>query len=354
VRRLVYIFRNKRALLDQLRKECKHHNLDFHMPTLDMPERWNSTGVMLTTFIALKKAIKSTLTIQDFDTAIDKLVLTSYEWTILSQLSECFNIFTNICIRLQGDEYPTINYVLPYYLKLQNQLKEKGLEYPGAISVACQCALEKLSAYWKEALSHHIVSTATLLDPRFNLPLIRKLIDHTETVNGIKEAFMETFKKYEIRYKNRQTNIDLLLEENKIKESNSDHSDDDIYDSQAVTEVTHEIVRYFRERLLNRKTDIWAWWRSKEFEYPILSEMARDYLNRPATAASSEKAFSLGGLIVTRIRNRLGGSTGNRVGKLICLQSWGIWDSGGVVDVDGEGEEEEVVVVEAVDNTTAN
>jgi len=237
---------------------------------------------------------------------------------------------------------------------MQNQLKEKALEYPGAIGVAFQCALKKLLVYWKEALSHHIVSIATLLDPQFNLPLIRKLIDHTETVSGIKEAFMEIFKMYEIRYKTRQTNSDLLLEESITMESNSDHSNDNLYDSQAFTEVTHKIVQNFQERLLNRKTDIWAWWRSKEFEYPILSEMARDYLNRPATSASSKRAFSLGGLIVTKIRNRLGSSTGNRVGKLICLQSWGIWDSGGVVDVDGEGEEEEVVVIEAVDNATAN
>lgn len=237
---------------------------------------------------------------------------------------------------------------------MQKQLKEKELEYPGAIAVACQSALKKLLIYWTEALSHHIISTATILDPRFNIPLIRKLIDHSETVSEIKEAFMETFKKYEVRYKNRQINNNILLEENIIMESDSNHSDDDLFDSQAVTEITHEIIRYFRERLLNRKTDIWAWWRSKEFEYPILSEMARDYLSRPATSASSERAFSKGGLIVTKIRNRLGGSTGNRVGKLICLQSWGIWDSGGTIDVDGDGEEEEVVVIEAIDNEIAN
>jgi hypothetical protein len=51
--------------------------------------------------------------------------------------------------------------------------------------------------------------------------------------------------------------------------------------------------------------------------------MARTYFGIPATSASSERFFSQGALIISKLRNRLSKETFE---MLICLKSWGIFE----------------------------
>ena len=48
--------------------------------------------------------------------------------------------------------------------------------------------------------------------------------------------------------------------------------------------------------------------------------IARKYLAIPASSASSERFFSQGSLIISKLRNRLNKDTFE---KIICLKSWG-------------------------------
>jgi hAT family C-terminal dimerisation region len=57
-------------------------------------------------------------------------------------------------------------------------------------------------------------------------------------------------------------------------------------------------------------------------KYKILSLIARKYLQIPATSASSERFFSQGSLIISKLRNKLNKDTFNMI---ICLKSWGIF-----------------------------
>ena len=50
--------------------------------------------------------------------------------------------------------------------------------------------------------------------------------------------------------------------------------------------------------------------------------IARKYLGIPASSATSERFFSQGALINTKLRNRLNKSTFE---KIICLKSWGVF-----------------------------
>ena len=52
-----------------------------------------------------------------------------------------------------------------------------------------------------------------------------------------------------------------------------------------------------------------AFWKSKEFEYPILSAMAKDYLTVQASSVPAERAFSSGVDLVTPARCRMSGKT---------------------------------------------
>jgi hypothetical protein len=62
-------------------------------------------------------------------------------------------------------------------------------------------------------------------------------------------------------------------------------------------------------------------WLANKDKYPILSIIARKYLQIPATSASSERFFSQGALIISKQRNRLNKDTFE---KIICPKSWGV------------------------------
>lgn len=54
-------------------------------------------------------------------------------------------------------------------------------------------------------------------------------------------------------------------------------------------------------------------------DYPKLSKLALEYLTSVPTSVSSERFFSIGGLTLTKLRNRL---SPQRVNKLMVLWSW--------------------------------
>jgi len=64
------------------------------------------------------------------------------------------------------------------------------------------------------------------------------------------------------------------------------------------------------------------YWKANEASFHILSLIARKYLGIPASSATSERFFSQGALINTKLRNRLNKSTFK---KIICLKSWGVF-----------------------------
>ena len=65
--------------------------------------------------------------------------------------------------------------------------------------------------------------------------------------------------------------------------------------------------------------DVVAWWGANQSKYKVLSRVARDYLSIMPTSAPSERAFSAGGLEVTKLRCSLHPET---VRQLVCLKSW--------------------------------
>lgn len=85
-------------------------------------------------------------------------------------------------------------------------------------------------------------------------------------------------------------------------------SDDEIYiTSQDAVEV--EYTRWTKEQSVPKDTVVLKYWQGKWFDYPIISQMARDYLVISAASASSERLFGNGGDILTKKRNCLASDT---------------------------------------------
>uniref|UniRef100_U9TFX5 HAT C-terminal dimerisation domain-containing protein n=1 Tax=Rhizophagus irregularis (strain DAOM 181602 / DAOM 197198 / MUCL 43194) TaxID=747089 RepID=U9TFX5_RHIID len=71
--------------------------------------------------------------------------------------------------------------------------------------------------------------------------------------------------------------------------------------------------------LLEDQVDPLLWWQVRQEEFPILSRIARDYLCIQATSVASEQAFSVAGLTISPLRNRLDAETAR---VTLCLKSW--------------------------------
>ena len=69
--------------------------------------------------------------------------------------------------------------------------------------------------------------------------------------------------------------------------------------------VKSEIDRYIQEPLLDLDDDPLEWWKSRQSQYPLLSQLVRKYWSLPATSVRSEEAFSTAGNVFTKKENRL-------------------------------------------------
>ena len=110
-------------------------------------------------------------------------------------------------------------------------------------------------------------------------------------------------------------------------------SNDELFSTQVNT-VETECTRWYKEPRVSPHTDIIQFWASKAYDYPIMSQMAKDYLAIPATSAASERVFSNASDIITKKRNRLSPDT---LCLLLCLRSWGV-----IPDTELEEDEEDI------------
>ncbi|CZT09918.1 uncharacterized protein RAG0_14526 [Rhynchosporium agropyri] len=113
-----------------------------------------------------------------------------------------------------------------------------------------------------------------------------------------------------------QANIDLPMPNREIIPI---EDEDDIYIYEEEEEID-ELESYLEERRSNIKVKPLDYWTINRDRYPILSLLVRRYLQIPATSAPSERFFSLGALIINKLRNRLSKDTFEEIS---LLKSWG-------------------------------
>lgn len=83
--------------------------------------------------------------------------------------------------------------------------------------------------------------------------------------------------------------------------------------------VQEQITLYKAEPQICITDDPLKWWRVNSAKYPLIAQLARQYLVIPATSAKSERTFSLTGQLVTPRRNCLGSE---RVDMLVFLNDF--------------------------------
>jgi hypothetical protein len=129
LRRHVYIFRNRRGFRSQLEQQLKATGMKQRLLVLDMPVRWNSTYDMINVACMQESPITAVCASQTIDLSVRDIMLTQNDWTILHKLHKFFLIFIHPTKKLQASKYPTLNYVIPQYIKMIRQVSEKQREW---------------------------------------------------------------------------------------------------------------------------------------------------------------------------------------------------------------------------------
>jgi hypothetical protein len=95
-------------------------------------------------------------------------------------------------------------------------------------------------------------------------------------------------------------------------------SDAELYQSGPLdVETETELTRYLKLPAMPQETNIYLYWKAKQYDYPIISRITADYLAIPATLVPLECIFSIGSDVVTKKRNKL---TGDSVRMIMCLK----------------------------------
>lgn len=351
MRSLVYAFKNKRHWRVKLQKQCKAESKKYYKLQLDMPIRWNSTHNMMKSFLKLQTPITNCLLLaDDTDPVKIKLRLTNEEWEALHDIKQFFLYFVKPSVRAQADSYPTLHRTVPQLIALKRQLnglRETTDRVP--LKTACLAAFEVLDKYFREALTSRACAVATIIDPRYKLVFYQNLMEDEANAHRkrvILGKLESHFQKVYNQYETRKAAIDRAIRAIRQEEIDNplprlpdhpgrihDDSDDDIewrdpmqtFRDTRPAEVISEYNRYLRELCLPydaSPADVQDYWRRKAIDYPILSQIAADFLAIPATSAPSERVFSSGSDIMVRKRMRM---CAELLRPLICLRAWGIW-----------------------------
>lgn len=94
-------------------------------------------------------------------------------------------------------------------------------------------------------------------------------------------------------------------------------------------EKSSEFEKYINTSIIippsNENYDILGYWKSRVQEFPILSNIAKDYLACPATSAFVEQIFSRASLLLNDERQAMSPDT---IREMMCLENWGktVWE----------------------------
>jgi hypothetical protein len=324
-----------------------------------MPIRWNSTDKLLQTGLHLERALRAVLLNQTWDESVrEKLSLDNKDWATLREIALFFDLFRKPTVQAQADKYPTLHNVIPNYLHILRQLRVWKLQHQQKIlQTAASAAYEVISKYYKTSITTRSAMVALICDPRLKMEILAHLFDAEGGVNApsyirARNHFAHTYREYKKRatgladWRRRiQEQAEAPLPEVEVENAQAWRVDPmHGWDAHlaarpanlGVHPAVSEFDRWIAEEVVDRHAtpeEVRIYLQSKRYDFPIITQIARDYLAIPATSAPSERVFSLAGNLVSKKRTRI---SSENVRYVLCLRSWGV-----IVEDDEEEEDED-------------
>ncbi|CAI5478051.1 unnamed protein product [Closterium sp. Yama58-4] len=209
---------------------------------------------------------------------VESLRLTDADWEILHAVKAFLNPFARVSKAAEGEAYPTVSMVVPYYNGLIDALEARLAKGPSAaLKPMIEAALEVLKKY--AYMSSNELWIATFLDPSMKAawfddahwesqhPETEPRVRPRPTSSEVVQLYIPSRRRLAARLSaSQQTGSGGMLQDD-------------------------EVSRYLSERIRDDVTALEYWRTATNMQ--TLRRMARDYLAIPATSASSERVFSL-------------------------------------------------------------
>ncbi|KAK2644855.1 hypothetical protein Ddye_020050 [Dipteronia dyeriana] len=259
---------------------------------LDCPTRWNSTYFMLTTTL-LYKDFFACLSVREKQYKIEIL---GKDWKLAAILQDNLKLFYQVTEMFSGTKYQTTNLFFLHICDIRLSLFEWLTNENEVIKEMAVKMIEKFEKYWD--VIHGVMVVATMLDPRYKMRLIEFYFpsifraDYITHLKSIQKLCLDLVKEYELKFKPSDENSihcnsslasQLETPDDSSKQAERLLSYDLFVSSDGPTHVKSEYDAYLEENVLPRINDfdILVWWRENASKYPILAQIARDFLDIP-------------------------------------------------------------------------
>jgi len=221
-------------------------------------------------------------------------------------------------LTLSSSIYPTIGDLhLTFWTLIQHlqyEISNNETQYLVADSI-----LYKLNEYWE--IINNTTFVAIILDPHTKCSTFT-LEENTRAIDIIKK------KMNDYAQNNNENIVNIAAQPNRLPhQSQTFNRLDACVHLKSLVDKFHPTTQSVSSNELERylslpqddSYDPLIWWNSYQKTFPILSAMAKDYLAIQATSVSCEQAFSIAGLTISKVQNRLNPETAC---ALLCLKSW--------------------------------
>ena len=132
----------------------------------DVPTRWNSTYIMLSSALYYKKAL---IHLQKTDANF--IHCSNFEeWNRVEKICKFLQVFHEVTLAFSGSKYPTSNLYFPNVLKVRLLLKDQMVSNDRFLKTMAIRMFEKFEKYWSEFST--IMAIAVVFDPRYKFQVI--------------------------------------------------------------------------------------------------------------------------------------------------------------------------------------
>jgi hypothetical protein len=290
VLRIVVLWMNRSP--QRIQEWLKQEGVSSKIP-YDVDTRWNYTLVMIEAVLANRAALKAF--IKDHK-ELQHLAFDNSRWDRLKQIADLLKPFEEHTLFVSREE-PTLYRIPNLYLQLEKLLtsivKKEGkyATYDPSLVLAAQKGLDKFNEYYKEMKKNDMYWIACCLDPRVKTRwLVKNYPNHQEILNRVKSFLKEAYlQEDQLPARPRDQAKKMSLELEFLQEYG------------AAMTVEDDIERYFTDPvvpfIINEKQNqtewILNWWNVHKQEYPLMFQVARDYLPIPGAEVDVERLFNI-------------------------------------------------------------
>jgi hypothetical protein len=314
LRVFISTIRNSSKQMDKLKDYFRLENVPFKTPLPDIVTRWNYTYYMLERAIEIKPFLNHLVT--NFP-ALTTNWPTNEEWLVLNNLLDLLAPFALITKVISASSYPMVGEVKWLFLGVKNHLEKHRDNYPLQDLID---NMKEVFNYYFEQINYSL-HIPGFFDPRYKKSAYKRMTQE-DILNPI-QTVMNNYKKSDITSTEDNTIQNLQYQFNNLSASATRSYFQTLFmpddqDQQSIR-IEDELEIYFNSNSPSLDIMPLEWWKIHSSEYPILSQMAKDYLAIMPTSVPCEQSFSIAGKQITQTRNRLDPDTTQ---ACLCLKSW--------------------------------